>query len=139
MRKEERRKLALREPHDKHGRFEKEGYRHMSEERREHEGYEPRHERMEERRVHEVERMDGRQPAGRRLKGAFGRELNMGIPSYDGELNYEDGAPMRNKFSWMQMSQEETLRAVKGRGTSFNEELMDQRETRYSERDRRNV
>ncbi len=51
-------------------------------------------------------------------KGCFGYEASMGIPSYDSGVEKASETPLKNKFSWMEMSQEETLRKVKGKGTS---------------------
>lgn len=50
--------------------------------------------------------------------GCFGYEGPMGIPSWDQGVEKAGVTPTKNKFSWMEMSQEETMRAVKGKGTS---------------------
>ncbi len=54
--------------------------------------------------------------------GCFGYEGSMGIPSYDTGVEKAGMTPMKNKFSWMEMSQDETMRAVKGKGTSAQSE-----------------
>jgi len=56
---------------------------------------------------------------GKKEKGCFGRRLDMGIPSYDGEPEKAKLVPMKNRFSAQHdVSQEEAMRMVKGRGTS---------------------
>lgn len=50
--------------------------------------------------------------------GCFGYEGPMGIPDYDMGVEKASLTPEKNKFSWMQMSQDEVMRAVKGKGTS---------------------
>lgn len=61
---------------------------------------------------------------GRKEKGCFGRELSMGIPSYDEAVEKCGLTPEKNKFSWMQSSQSEAMKMVKGRGTSAMLEKM---------------
>lgn len=96
--------------------------------------------KKENRRESSNERMDAKQEGARKQKGVFGRELSMGIPDWDKELNEENGAPMRNRFSAQHdVSMAEAMRVVKGGGSSFQEEMRDQRKTRREERDRREV
>lgn len=70
------------------------------------------------------ERLKGSQPTGKKMAGCFGRELDMGIPSWDGEPEKAGLVSLKNKFSWMESSQEEAYRMVRGRGTSNNIEKM---------------
>ncbi len=70
------------------------------------------------------EKLKGAQPTGKKMSGCFGRELNMGIPSWDGEPEKAGLVPLKNKFSWMESSQEEANRVVRGRGTSSQIEKM---------------
>lgn len=65
------------------------------------------------------EKLNGKQSTGKKMAGCFGRELDMGIPSYDGELDKAKLVPLKNRFSPVHdVSQEEAMRTVRGRGTS---------------------
>jgi hypothetical protein len=70
------------------------------------------------------ENLKGAQPCGKKMVGAYGRELGMGIPSYDGEPEKAGLVPLKNKFSWMECSQDEAYKMVRGRGTSNDIEKM---------------
>lgn len=65
---------------------------------------------------------DNNQKGGKKMADCYGRNLGMGIPSYDDEPMKAKLVPLKNKFSAHEMSQEETLRAVKGRGSSSHSE-----------------
>jgi len=70
------------------------------------------------------EHLKGSQPTGKKMANMFGRELSMGIPSWDGEPEKAGLVPLKNKFSWMECSQGEAYKMVRGRGTSNDIEKM---------------
>jgi hypothetical protein len=62
---------------------------------------------------------------GSRMAGCFGREASMGIPSYDSEPEKAGLVPLKNRFSAQHdVSQDEAMRVVRGRGTSAMTEKM---------------
>lgn len=65
------------------------------------------------------EHLKGAQRAGKKESGMFGRELDMGIPSWDGEPEKAGLVPLKNRFSAQHdVSMSEAMRCVKGHGTS---------------------
>lgn len=56
---------------------------------------------------------------GKKMKGSFGRELDMGIPSYDGAADKAGLVSLTNRFSAQHdVSMKEAMSCVKGRSTS---------------------
>jgi hypothetical protein len=71
------------------------------------------------------EKSKGAQPCGKKMADAYGRELGMGIPFYDGEPEKAKLVPLKNRFSAQHdVSMDEAMRSVRGRGTSNDIEKM---------------
>lgn len=65
------------------------------------------------------ERLNGAQPMGKRMGYCYGRDLAMGIPSYDGEPEKANLVPLKNRFSAQHdVSMSEAMKMVKGHTTS---------------------